>query len=251
MLTNVVGRTGSGKTLLLAYLAYEECTKIMRENKKHPWWFIGQYHSKYKKIALNIDFDDKRGNYSRWNYETKTWDSGGCVIGFTDLPELYKIYDVCVFIDEAGTQLSARDWDKMPEGYTLFLTSHRHNVSSSRYRFDIWLFTQQNDLVDIVLRRIAVRIWLVRPLFGFTPNPTKPNWFKTRPAIRIWLYDKHEVLIGKPYQDIDPDGKPTPLKKHEVVEALTHYTWYWFGKKYTSVYDTHSTVREIKRIKKV
>jgi len=52
MLTNVVGRTGSGKTLLASYLIYDECTRIMRGESKKPLWFFGQWTSYYKRVAI-------------------------------------------------------------------------------------------------------------------------------------------------------------------------------------------------------
>lgn len=252
MLINVVGRTGSGKSLYQAIAIYDECTLIMRNRKKRPFLypFFLQYNSYYDKVAVNSDFDDGRGNYARWNYDTSTWESGGCVIGFTDFPDLYDEKNLLVFVDEAGTQFNSRDWASMPDGYTLFLTAHRHRVTSKRKRFDIILFTQHNDITDITLRRIATIIYLIRPLFGFPKNPRRPRWYHRIPGYRLYIYEKHEVLESKKYQELDIDGTPIRPSSIDLPESLNFYTWILvLSKKYLQSYDTHGDVRELKRTK--
>lgn len=252
MLINVVGRTGSGKSLHQAVSAYDELTLIMRNDKRRPWWypFFLQYDSYYDYVALNSDFDDGRGNFVRWNYVTKSWDSGGFCIGFTDFPELYQRQNLLVFVDEAGTQFNSRDWASMPDGYTLFLTAHRHKVSRPDKRFDIILYTQHNDITDITLRRIATQIYLIRPLFGFPKNPRRPRFYHRIPGFRLYIYQKHEVLESKKYQELDPDGRPIRPTDVDLPESLDFYrSFLILSKKYLKSYDTHGDVRELKRSK--
>lgn len=252
MLINVVGRTGSGKSLYQAVMVYDECSLILRSQKNRPFWFPFwlQWSSYYDYIALNSDFDDGRGNFCRWDYTLEKWVSGGCIVGFTDFPELYDKKNLLVFVDEAGTTFNSRDWASMPEGYTTFLTAHRHRVTSKNKRFDIILFTQHNDITDITLRRIATQIYLIRPLFGFPKNPRRPRWYNKLPAFRIYIYQKHEVLESKKFQELDLDGKPIRPDSVDIPESLDFWTWWLvLGRRYLRSYDTHGDVREVKRLK--
>jgi len=162
MLINVIGKTGSGKSLYQSYKVYSELTRIMRIGKPLPWYlpeyFAVRYlswYSRYDKVYMNSDYNDGRGNWCRFNFSTQSWDSGGFVQGITDIPELYDKKNALVFLDEAGTFFSNRDWDKMPPRYRLFLTTHRHNCSSNYKRFDIYIFSQQIDLVESDMERVA------------------------------------------------------------------------------------------------
>ena len=246
MLINVIGKTGSGKSLYQSFKAYSELTRIMRQGKPLPWFLsIGyrfpyflksiSYYSRYDYVYMNSDFDDGRGNYCRFNLTDKKCDSGGYVKGISDIPELYDKQNCLVFLDEAGTYFSNRDWDKMPPSYRLFLITHRHNCTSKYKRFDIYI--------------LATQIYLIRPLFGFSKDPTRPAWYHRIPAIRIWTYWQHEVLQRPPPTEFTPDGVPIPIPIEERVESLDFYTWYYFGKKYYSSYDTLSEVRELIRNK--
>lgn len=258
MLINVIGKTGSGKSLYQSYLAYTELTKIMRNGTDKPWYwripyisrlFLGSYYSQYDVVCMNSEFNDSRGNSCTWDFEQKKWISTGHVMGVTDVPELYDINNALVFLDEAGTYFSNRDWALMPPRYRLFLTTHRHNATSHAKRFDIYVFSQQKDLIEADMERISTQIYLIRPLFGFALNPTKPRWYNKIPAIKIWIYWKHEVLQGKPFQELDRDGRPIPVSMEEQLEALIPYTWLWLGRKYRNCYDSLSVVRELERTK--
>lgn len=283
MLINIVGKTGSGKSLYNAYIAYEELTRIMNNGKKFPWYkFWKAKYSFYDYVVMNSDFNDSRGNFCKFVKSgnscncsvTRTnlkelsfinkfgdsialkdhWEYGGFVIGISDLPEVFNLRNCLVLLDEGGTQFSNRDWDKMPEGYVLFLTTHRHNVTHLPKRFDIYLYTQQSDLVDITLRRLANHIYLIRPLFGYPRNPTRPYWFQRLPAIRMWSYWKHELLQGRPTVILDSDGRPVQKSAQDDLEGLEYFNWFWFPSfrkknKYVACYNTLDHVRELKRTK--
>lgn len=283
MLINIVGKTGSGKSLYNAYIAYEELTRIMNNGIKYPWYnFWHKGYSYYDYVVMNSDFNDSRGNFTKFvkrgnscqcsvqnkdNYfinpygeliaNKDHWEFGGKCIGISDLPEVFDMRNCLVLLDEGGTQFSNRDWDKMPEGYLMFLTTHRHNVTHLPKRFDIYLYTQQSDLVDITLRRLANHIYLIRPLFGYPKNPTRPRWYQKIPAIRMWTYFKHELLQGRPTVILDGEGKPLTVSAQDDLESLEYFSWYWypslFGRKnkYVSCYNTLDDVRELKRTKGV
>lgn len=286
MLINIVGKTGSGKSLYNAFIAYEELTRIMNNGKNFKWyeWFKVKY-SYYDKVVLNSNFNDGRGNFTKFIKKNNPcfcdffdeskkglfyknefgvqvalkdhWEYGGFCKGISDLPEVFEERNCLVLLDEGGTQFSNRDWDKMPEGYVLFLTTHRHNVTHLPKRFDIYLYTQQADLVDITLRRLANHIYLIRPLFGYPSNPTRPYWWNKLPAIIMQTYFRHELLQGRPQVILNSDGKPISVSDEDQLESLTYFNWYWFPRKwffgqknkYLACYNTLDEVRELKRLK--
>lgn len=288
MLYTVVGKTGSGKSLYQSYIVYEELTRIMNRKRyeagkmgylKH---LLSEY-SYYDYVVMNSDFDDGRGNWVRYclsgeecvcdeKVEGRHWEYGGYCLGITDLPELYDVKQTStrlakmfnndgflpnclVMLDEAGTQFSNHDWDKMPEGYRLFLTSHRHNVSHFPMQFDIWVFTQHRDIVEITLKRVSNRIYLMRPLFGYSKNPMRESKLRRVPGVRIWVHWEHELLKHNPVV-VSSDGKVSPETGQNALESMEFYTWYWFPSfgrkknKYVKSYNTHAVVRDLKRDKK-
>lgn len=257
MLLTVVGQTGSGKTTIMSMYAYDELTRIMSNDKEIKWYDLKTEHSYYDYVALNYDFNDGRGNYTRYVYNINEctcgryqdfnfqphWDFGGKCIGITDLPELYDKKNLLVFLDEAGTQFANTDWDKMPERYRLFLTTHRHNVTGFNRRFDIWVMTQHKDLIEVTLRRISNRIFLIRPLFGFTRNPLRPSIVSRLPLFIMKVYWRHEVLESRPIVV----NQQEDLNAQDQLEGLEYYTWYYIGKKYRKTFDSIGEVRDLKR----
>lgn len=259
-----VGLPGSGKSLFNSYIAYTELTRIMNNHK--PKSFIKDHFrefSYYDKVVLNTDFNDGRGNWTKWIYSFEEctcykkdleefrphWESAGYCLGVTDLDELYNEKNALVLLDEAGTQFANVDWDKMPPDYRHFLTQHRKNITHLPKRFDIYVYTQHKDLIEITLRRISDRVYLIRPLFGFSKNPTRPNIFSTIPAIKLYVYWRHELLEGKPTINVNSDGTFQELDEEDKLESIEFVTWYYIGKKYRKCYDTLYKVRKMTREK--
>lgn len=260
-----VGLPGSGKSLFNSYIAYTELTRI-QNNHSLPHWYKDLYRefSYYDYVVLNSDYDDGRGNWVKWNYDKKEWDYSGYCLGATDFQELYnpdkmtdkmkKIFPdgialncLCLF-DESGTQFANTDWDKMPDDYRHFLTQHRKQITQLPKRFDIYVYTQHKDLIEITLRRISDRIYLIRPLFGFSRNPTRPSRLSLISGIRLYLYWRHEVLESKPSPLMDSNGMPIPIDPKDMIESIEFVTWYYFGNKYKKSYNTLSKVRKMIRL---
>lgn len=263
MLYTVVGKTGSGKSLLQAFWVYQEIDRILNARKGIKWYQFWKKLSYYDIIAMNSDFNDSRGNFVRYRHSNEEcicevkkegvhWCQGGVLIGITDLPELYDKKNVLVMLDEAGTMFSNHDWDKMPDGYRHFLTSHRHNVTHLPMRFDIFVFTQHKDIIDITLRRVSQRIFLVRPLFRFSKNPTRDGLVHKIAGIRVWVHWEHELLKMQPIQ-YNSDGKIKEVHPQDSLESLQFYTWYWFpslGRYVNKYIKSYNTVGEVLKIKR-
>lgn len=249
MLMTYVGLPGSGKSLFNSYIAYTELTRIMNNHTKPSWFkdnFVREF-SYYDYVVLNTDYDDGRGNFTKWDYTNSCWLQGGFCIGITDLPEVYDLKNCLCLLDEAGTQFANTDWDKMPPEYKSFLTQHRKNITHLPKRFDIYVYTQHKDLIEITLRRISDRIYLIRPLFGFSKNPTRPSKLSLISGIRLYLYWRHEVLESKPQAELDSNGVPIPINPKDMIESIEFVTWYYFGKKYKKAYNTLYKMRKMVR----
>jgi hypothetical protein len=270
MLITYVGLPGAGKSLWNSYVAYTELSRIMftKGVLKKPF-FVPAYRmiSFYEWVVLNTDFDDGRGNFTRYCYGSDDcvcdtgmvaeklrvvgkkrephWEYGGFCIGVTDIDETYDLKNCLCLFDEGGTQFANTDWDKMPERYREFLTQHRKNITALPYRFDIYVYTQHKDLIEVTLRRISYRIYLIRPLFGFAKNPLRPNFLSRIPGIKIFLYQRHEVLESK----VISVERDVVVKPEDQLESITLVTWYIFGKRYQKAYDTLAKIAEIRRSK--
>lgn len=305
MLIKVVGATGSGKSLYDSYKSYSELTLIMHNGKSYPFYqFYKRKYSHYDWVVKNSNFNDGRGNFTRFvqkgnqckcspemicydedNYILNElgehvanighWEYDGHCVGITDLNELYDmsvapkpIVKLCgwrgflpnclVLLDEGGTQFNNRDWDKMPAGYELFLTSHRHNVTNvDTKRFDIYIYMQQIDQVEITMDRVRGHVFLIRPLFGFPSDPTRPFWWHKIPGVYIQTYWQHEVRKVRPTMYTDSKGVPIQVSPHDDIEALIYFNWYLFPRKwffgsknkFVQSYSTIDRVRELKRTK--
>jgi len=226
-----VGLPGSGKSLYFSYLIGTEIDRI-KKNK-----------SKYDRVAINFDWDNRKGDFARYDYETKEWDCGGYVLAFDDLPELYEVKNCLVFVDEAGYLLNSLDWDKMPPDYKHFLLQHRKNIThATRKRFDMYIATQHKEIVEITLRRITNNIYLIRPLFEHKNPDRPPRWLF--PVVKISYYKEHELLQHP--KRLKPDEE---LKDDEELESLKLIHVYWIGWKYRSYYNTLQKVDKRERVK--
>lgn len=259
MLITYVGLPGAGKSLWNSYVAYTELSRIMyTKGVMKKKWYQTDYsmRSYYEWVVLNTDFDDSRGNFTRYCYSIESctcetanasphWEYGGYCKGANDFPEVYQLKNALCLFDEAGTQFANTDWDKMPPEYRAFLTQHRKNITNLPYRFDIYVYTQHKDLIEVTLRRVSYRIYLIRPLFGFAKNPLRPNFLNRIPGIRIFMYRRHEVLESRAVvtdqeKELDPEDQ---------LESIEQIDWYIFGKKYQKAYDTLEKIKKVVRVK--
>ncbi len=65
-LTEVVGRTGSGKSLWANSIVYDELTRIMNNGFDLPFYKPWLKYSAYDWVVLNFDFNDSRGNFTKF-----------------------------------------------------------------------------------------------------------------------------------------------------------------------------------------
>ena len=62
-----------------------------------------------------------------------------------------------IIIDEAGIEYNNRDYKTLPKNNIYFFKYHRH------YKDNVYVFSQSYDDMDITIRRLAARFYLMRP----------------------------------------------------------------------------------------
>lgn len=115
------GLPGSGKTTVLAKLAYDAVRR-------------GRYEYVFTNVHLNIP---------------------GVTIIDNDCIGKYELHDCLLLIDEATLFADSRDYKKFDKGRLEYFLEHRHRNA------DIVLFTQQWDGVDRKIRVITDRVYYV------------------------------------------------------------------------------------------
>lgn len=115
------GLPGSGKTTVLAKLAYDAVKR-------------GKYEYVFTNVHLNIP---------------------GVTIIDNECIGKYELHDCLLLIDEATLFADSRDYKKFDKGRLEYFLEHRHRNA------DIILFTQQWDGVDKKIRVITDRVYYV------------------------------------------------------------------------------------------
>ena len=74
---------------------------------------------------------------------------------------IYHIEESDIIIDEVGLEYSNRDYKTFPQESRYFFKYHRH------YKDNVYIFSQSYDDMDITLRRLAKRYYIMQPfMFG-------------------------------------------------------------------------------------
>lgn len=123
MVSLFFGLPGSGKTTILASIAYREVNKL---------------NSKYSHVYTNV----------RLSIPGVTYIDNDCI-------GKYDLSDCLLLIDEATLFADSRSYKEFDKGKLLYFLEHRH------FRSDIYLFTQQWDGVDRKIRVITDRVYYV------------------------------------------------------------------------------------------
>lgn len=70
---------------------------------------------------------------------------------------VHHIEESDIIIDEAGIEYNNRDYKTLPKNNIYFFKYHRH------YKDNVYVFSQSYDDMDITIRRLAARFYLMRP----------------------------------------------------------------------------------------
>ncbi len=124
----------------------------------------------------------------------------------------YSFKDSVVLIDEAGIDLNNRKFMEMTAKQIEYLKTHRH------YRCEMWFASQAHDDIDITVRRLAQRYYIVsRTFFNFITKK-----FCLRAISKRIGIDKntHQVV--------------------DLYEFVLFSKWKFKGKKYWKYFDSFS-----------
>lgn len=158
-----------------------------------------------------------------------------------------NLEDCALIIDEAQLVYDNRNFKNFREEWKYFYSNHRH------YRVEIYLISQSFEDLDIKLRRLASRIWILQPtLLGFTHikvqkvkqrfgvnkdgndiitiytiNGLNTRYYRKKPA---WAYfDSFEKKELPPIPDDRLWGE-TPIKlplKQRLILSFTRFKLYF------------------------
>jgi hypothetical protein len=140
MIEVYVGLPGSGKSLRTA----EILLQLLKRNARY-----------YKSSSI------KRKIYSNLRISPeleKKYD--GLIEYWSDPAELVKLRDVDVIWDEVATYLDSTQWQNVPLELKRWLQQHR------KFGVDIYCNTQDFPMIDISMRRLVSRVFLMKKLLG-------------------------------------------------------------------------------------
>jgi len=132
-----------------------------------------------------------------------------------------SLQDWDVIWDEIETHLDATQWANMSIELKRWLQQHR------KFGIEIYGNTQDFSMIDISMRRLVSDLFWLKKLIGSRdPSPTMP------PVKTIW------GLVVR--TRLDPQ-KYTEDKK--VGEGIFSYSFFWIGKRLTSLFDTRQEIK--------
>jgi hypothetical protein len=199
MITIYTGLPGSGKTLELAKVALQ----ILKRNKK----FFDESGIR-RKIWSNVKFSEEVHEHY-----------GDFIEYWTDLAQVEKLRDVDVFMDEMASYFDSTQWANMPLSMKRWLQLHRH------YGIEVYGVTQEFAMIDISVRRLTNKVYILSKLFGSRdPSPTKAPVKKVFGLIVKW--------------EVDPEtfGEDKFNYKYQGFELGL------IRRKYVDVYDTRAEI---------
>jgi len=163
------GLPGSGKSLWTAKKAIELLDRNLELYKKaYKIWINKKYLTPedrekeipkaryvYSNIKFSKEIEEKYGNLPQY------WE---------DPRELVLLKDVDIIWDEVATHLDSTQWANLSLEVKRFLQQHRKRGIS------IYGNTQEFLMIDISMRRLTQKLWVLTKIFGSPdPSPTLPT----------------------------------------------------------------------------
>lgn len=200
MIEIYTGLPGAGKSLKTAQVMVE----VLERNKKF-WKRSGIV----RKVVSNLKLAPHL--HERYEKFVEYWE---------DPRELVKLRDVDVFWDEIATHLDATQWKDCPLELKRWLQQHR------KFGVDIYGNTQDFKMIDISMRRLTQRVYLLTKLIGSRDKSA------TRPKVK-----KYWGLIIE--RQIDPDSFADDKTDYSFVSS-----WFFpIRRKYIEAFDTTQEIK--------
>jgi hypothetical protein len=199
MIEIYVGLPGAGKSLKTA----EKAVNILYRNRR--------YHKKtgvVRKLYSNIRFAPSIEK--EFLQYIEYWN---------DPHQLTHMRDIDIIWDEIATYLDSTQWKDVPLSLKRWLQQHR------KFGIDIYGNTQDFPMIDISMRRLTNRVFLMKKLIGSRDkSATKPN------PRKIW------GLITM--REVDPDSFTDDKTEYKFVRT----DWMFIRKKNVAVFDTRQEI---------
>lgn len=182
MKTMIVGKEGSGKTLIMG----RETEKVVLRNAR-----LAKKTGLVRPIVSNI-------NYSR-SFLDWAASKGVPIRQWRHISELEKMTECDLFIDEVGAYFDSRTFEYLPLSTRLWL------AQAQKLGVHIWGGAQDWGQIDVSFRRLVGKIYEVKKLIG-TRRPSK-----TMPAGKYrWAISLQWRLVPNSNSDL-ADTKPMSI----------------------------------------
>jgi len=149
MKTMIVGKEGSGKTLIMG----RETEKVVYRNAR-----LAKKTGIVRPIVSNIDYSE---SFRSW-----ALDKGVPIRKWRHISELERMTECDLFIDEVGAYFDSRTFEYLPLSTRLWL------AQAQKLGVHIWGGAQDWGQIDVSFRRLVQRIYEVKKVFG-TRRPSK------------------------------------------------------------------------------
>lgn len=163
----VVGKTGTGKTNYLVWIAFQ---------------YYKKGYDVYSNFYINSSIFDKH---------LKKKDKKGKIIFWFSLKDLLDIRGGCILIDEAQLYFNSRGWKNLPLKLQYKFQQHRKHIKKGDdgiiRHIDIWACTQSIKRIDTVVRELVAWVYEIE---RWPDNQTIKPWFYRAKIMDIDEIDK-------------------------------------------------------------
>jgi len=182
MKTMIVGKEGSGKTLIMG----RETEKVVYRNAR-----LAKKTGIVRPIVSNINYSDA--------FHAFAMDKGVPIRKWRHISELETMTECDLFIDEVGAYFDSRTFEYLPLSTRLWL------AQAQKLGVHIWGGAQDWGQIDVSFRRLVNRIYEVKKVIG-TRRPSK-----TLPAGKYrWAISLQWRLVPNSDSDL-ADTKPMSI----------------------------------------
>lgn len=217
----ITGKPRHGKTYYMSTLV----VKMLKQKRR----IFSNIKLNFGVGALKKFSEDLVGD---WSEKLDRSNPNKQVFYWSNIHEWEHFENGVILVDEAQRYFNARQWLMLSQDTEMKLQQH------GKDNLDVWATTQHYSRIDITLRYLVEKFYIVKTILG-KPNNKKP--FLGLKRFRIVeldledIEDYYDLLKKEKFYKEHPDLEPTL----EVVK-----TFRWFRKKYAIIYDTYAKVKE-------
>lgn len=226
MIEIYVGLPGAGKSLRTA----EILLQLLHRNKKYFHKMVNDHKREMLRAAkagdeqlyaaLEESFPVQRVVYSNISIHPEIEKQfAGYIKYWSDPFQLVKLRDCDVIWDEIATHLDSTQWQMVPLELKRWLQQHR------KMGIDIYGNTQDFPMIDISMRRLVSRVFLMKKIIGSRDKSA------TRPEVK----NPWGVIVMR---EVDPSCFTSDKTDYKFVST----TFTWITKTLCNVFDTRQEI---------